>query len=192
MKDKELWWQFDTTSRGKEYTDHRIRWWLWNFCGRYVFKNLVGPFNGPRVAWLKLFGAKIGKGNYISNRAIIVYPSALKIGNQNSIDDYVYFNSDTVIGDRCQLSSFVKIVSGGHNVRDRHFEYQSRPVTIGDGVFIGANSLIMGGVSIGTFAVVGANSFVLHDVSENTIAYGSPCLEHDNRIPSEDYQKYRF
>ena len=177
-EEKELWWQYDVTSRGREYSDHRIRWWLWKFFGKYVFKVLIGPLNGPRVVWLRLFGAKIGKGNFISNHAIIVYPAGLQMGDENSIDDYVYFNADTILGDRCQLSSYAKIISGGHDVRSRCFKYTLRPVKICNSAFIGANAVVMGGVSIGTFAVVGANSFVLHDVNENTIAYGIPCEEH--------------
>ena len=191
-RDNEIWWQYNDSSRGKEYSDHKLRWCIWKFFGKYVFKLMIGPFNGPRAFWLRLFGAKIGKGNYISNHAIIVYPAALSMGNENSIDDYVYFNADVVMGDRCQLSSFVKIVSGGHNVRSRHFEYQLKPVLIGNSAFVGANSVIMGGVKIGQFAAVGANSFVLHDINENTISYGSPCQEHGERIPKEIYSKYVF
>lgn len=191
-EEKELWWQYDASSRGREYSEHRIRWWLWKFFGKYVFKVLIGPLNGPRVFWLRLFGARIGKGNFISNHAIIVYPAALQMGDENSIDDYVYFNADTILGDRCQLSSYAKIISGGHDVRSRRFEYQHRPVRIGNSAFIGANAVIMGGVSIGTFAAIGANSFVLHDVKDNTIAYGIPCEEHGERIPSEDFANYKF
>lgn len=192
VETKEIWWNYNDATKGREFSEHKLRWWLWRFFGRYVFKSLIGPFNGFRILWLRLFGAHIGKGNYISNHAIIVYPAALQMGNQNSVDDYVYFNADTVLGDRCQLSSFVKIVSGGHDIRSRHFDYQLRPVSIGNSAFVGANSLIMGGVTIGTFAAIGANSFVLHDVGENTIAYGIPCQEHGERIPFSEYKNYTF
>ena len=192
MEEKELWWKYDTSSRGEEYTNHRIRWYLWKFFGKYLFKILVGPFNGPRVALLRLFGATIGKKNNISNLAIIVYPAALKMGDFNTVDDYVYFNATTIIGDRCQLSSFVKIISGGHNIRSRRFEYQLRPITIGNSTFVGANTTIMGGVRIGSFAAIGANSFVLHDIRDNTIAYGSPCIEHGQRISSESFSNFIF
>lgn len=192
QEEKELWWQYNDSSRGVEYSEHKLRWCSWKFFGKYVFKLLIGPFNGPRVFWLRLFGAKIGKGNFISNHAIIVYPAAIEMGDRNSIDDYVYFNSKAIIGDNCQFSSFVKIISGGHNVRSRQFEYQLRPTIIGNGVFIGANSVIMGGVQIGTFAAIGANSFVLHDIRENTIAYGSPCSERSERISQEEFEQFIF
>jgi acetyltransferase-like isoleucine patch superfamily enzyme len=189
--EKELWWNYNEASRGFTDSKMKVQYYLWHFFGRYFFKILIDPFNGPRAAWLRLFGAKIGQGNYISPRTILVYPAALSMGNGNSIDDYVYINDTTVIGDNCQVSSFVKFVSGGHDVRSRAFDYQRKPVTVGNSVFIGANSVVLGG-KIGTFAAIGANSFVLHDIGENTIAYGNPCIEHGERIPKDEFLKYRF
>ena len=143
--EKELWWKYNEASRGFTDRKMKVQYYLWHFFGRYIFKLLIGPFNGPRITWLRIFGAKIGKDNNISSRAIFVYPAALTMGNGNSVDDYVYFNDTTIIGNNCQLSSFVKIVSGGHDVRSRSFDYQRKPVIIGDSAFIGANSVIMGG-----------------------------------------------
>ena len=47
-------------------------------------------------------------------------------------------------------------------------------VTIGDNVFIGAESVIMPGVTIGSNVVIGANSTVTHDVPDGTVVAGSP------------------
>lgn len=47
-------------------------------------------------------------------------------------------------------------------------------VTIGDNVFIGAESVILPGVRIGNNVVIGANSTVTHDVPDNSVAVGSP------------------
>lgn len=47
-------------------------------------------------------------------------------------------------------------------------------VTIGNNVFIGAESVIMPGVTIGNNVVIGANSTVTHDIPDNTVAVGSP------------------
>lgn len=143
--EKERWWSYNDASRGFTDRKMKVQYYLWHFLGRYFFKILIGPFNWPRVAWLRLFGAKIGQGNNISPRTIIVYPAALSVGNSNSIDDYVYFNDTTIIGNNCQVSSFVKFVSGGHDVRSRAFDYQRKPIIIGNSVFIGANSMILGG-----------------------------------------------
>ncbi|WP_373478950.1 DapH/DapD/GlmU-related protein [Geminocystis sp.] len=48
------------------------------------------------------------------------------------------------------------------------------PVTICDGVWIGAHSLILKGVTIGKGSIVGAGSVVTKDVPEMTIVAGNP------------------
>lgn len=47
-------------------------------------------------------------------------------------------------------------------------------VTIGDNVFIGAESVILPGVTIGNNVIVGANSTVTHDIPDNTVVAGTP------------------
>lgn len=50
----------------------------------------------------------------------------------------------------------------------------NRPVSIGDGAFLGARSIILKGVTIGTYAVVGAGSVVTRDVPPYAIVAGNP------------------
>ncbi|MBQ3532851.1 MAG: acyltransferase [Oscillospiraceae bacterium] len=47
-------------------------------------------------------------------------------------------------------------------------------VTIGDRVFIGAESVVLPGVTIGDDVVIGANSTVTHDIPAGSVAVGSP------------------
>lgn len=47
-------------------------------------------------------------------------------------------------------------------------------VTIGDRVFIGAESVVLPGVTIGNDVVIGANSTVTRDIPSNSVAVGSP------------------
>ena len=47
-------------------------------------------------------------------------------------------------------------------------------VSIGDNVFIGAESVVLPDVKIGNNVVIGANSTVTHDIPENSVAVGSP------------------
>lgn len=50
----------------------------------------------------------------------------------------------------------------------------SRPVVIGNDVFVGARAIITKGVTIGDGAIVAAGSVVLGDVPANSIAGGNP------------------
>ena len=49
------------------------------------------------------------------------------------------------------------------------------PITVGNNVWIGANSVILGGVTIGDNSVIGAGSVVTHDIPANVVAVGTPC-----------------
>lgn len=47
-------------------------------------------------------------------------------------------------------------------------------VNIGNRVFIGAESVVLPGVTIGDDVIIGANSTVTHDIPSNSVAVGSP------------------
>lgn len=51
----------------------------------------------------------------------------------------------------------------------------SAPITIGEGVWIGANVVVCGGVTIGDGSVIGAGSVVTRDVPAGVVAAGAPC-----------------
>jgi acetyltransferase-like isoleucine patch superfamily enzyme len=57
-----------------------------------------------------------------------------------------------------------------------HPNYNSKPVEIGDNVWIGANVIILKGVTIGTGSVIAAGSVVTKDIPANCIAAGNPAL----------------
>ena len=88
--------------------------------------------------------------------------------------------SPITIGDMCFIAPGVILTCAGHPVvaeqRDQGIE-TSKPITIGNSVWIGAHATICGGVTIGNHAVIGAGAVVLHDVPENTIVAGVPAKE---------------
>lgn len=47
-------------------------------------------------------------------------------------------------------------------------------VTIGNRVFVGAESVILPGVTIGNDVIIGANSTVTHDIPDNSVVAGTP------------------
>lgn len=51
----------------------------------------------------------------------------------------------------------------------------SAPITLAENVWLGANTVVAGGVTIGAGSVIGANSFVNHDIPAGVVAVGSPC-----------------
>lgn len=51
---------------------------------------------------------------------------------------------------------------------------KTRPITIGDDVWIGSRVIILGGVNVGNGAVIGAGSVVTHDVPPYSVVGGNP------------------
>ena len=81
------------------------------------------------------------------------------------------------IGDNVFCAPYVGIYTAGHPVhpysRNLGIEY-SLPVTIGDNVWIGAQSVINPGVTIGSNVVIGSGSVVTKDIPDNVVAAGNP------------------
>lgn len=82
------------------------------------------------------------------------------------------------IGKNAQIAPNVSIYTAGHPIhpdsRNSGYEY-GIPITIGDNVWIGGNTVILPGVTIGDNVVIGAGSVVTKDIPDNAIAAGNPC-----------------
>ncbi|WP_275077867.1 DapH/DapD/GlmU-related protein [Ligilactobacillus ruminis] len=59
------------------------------------------------------------------------------------------------------------------NSEDKKNRY-AKPVVIEDGVWLGGNVTVWGGVTIGKNSIIGAGSVVTADIPENVIAVGNP------------------
>ncbi|MBZ6079408.1 acyltransferase [Microvirga puerhi] len=81
------------------------------------------------------------------------------------------------IGDHCSISAGVHIYS--HDTVRRSVTLGQEPIeysstAIGDGVYIGPNTVIKRGVRIGDRAVIGAMSYVASDIPAGVKAWGCP------------------
>ena len=66
------------------------------------------------------------------------------------------------------------------------YQHVSKPVSIGDGVWIGAHSIVLGGVTIGANAVIGAGVVVSRSVPPGAIVVGMGVREIARKV---DYGK---
>jgi Acetyltransferase (isoleucine patch superfamily) len=96
------------------------------------------------------------------------------------------------IGENCFMASNVAIFTAGHPIhpdsRNSMYEY-GIPVTIGDNVWIGGNTVICPGVTIGSNCVIGAGSVVTKDIPDWSVAAGNPCRV-IRKITDEDKRYY--
>lgn len=97
------------------------------------------------------------------------------------------------IGSRCMIGANVIIADTDFHSLDPTIRASAddarraatKPITIGDDVFIGGGSYILKGVKIGNRAIVGAGSVVTHDIPDDAIAAGNPAvvISQRTRIP---------
>jgi acetyltransferase-like isoleucine patch superfamily enzyme len=107
------------------------------------------------------------------------------IGTNTGISGSTICAADSIrIGSDCLIGSGVMIVDNDFHAIDprnrrsncNHADIASAPIIIGNNVFIGAQSIILKGVSIGDNSVIGAGSVVRASIPENTIATGNPAV----------------
>ena len=161
--------------------DARPRWYI----------RMLAPFYQHR-----------GRGSKIYHSVRMDTPPyrQFSLGKRSVIESYCCINNavgDVVIGDHTRvgihctvigpvkIGSHVNLAQGitvtalNHNFKDTTLRIDeqgisTKPVVIGDDVWIGANAVILPGVTIGRHAVVAAGAVVTKDVPDNCIVGGVP------------------
>ena len=144
--------------------------------------NMTRPSEGEkREALLKEMFAEIGEGCYIeppfhanwAGKHIHFGSNVYANFNLTMVDD-----TDIYVGDKVMFGPNVTVATAGHpievHLRDLQMQYNI-PVRIGRNVWIGANSVVLPGVTIGENSVIGAGSVVTKDIPANVVAVGNPC-----------------
>lgn len=149
---------------------------LWYVVSLAIFESGWVPFSWAKRWLLCRFGAKIGRGLVIKPQVSIKYPWRLEVGDHCWIGQGALIENlaDVRIGSQVCISQQVYICTGSHDCRRRTFDLVTRPVTIGNGAWLAARALVLGGVAIGPNAVVAAGSVVTKDVPPATIVAGQP------------------
>lgn len=102
----------------------------------------------------------------------------LKVGaNFKRLNQVIIDDSHTwliELGDDVTLAPRVHILAHDASTKTHLGYTKIGRVTIGNRVFIGAESVILPGVTIGDDVIIGANSTVTHDIPAGSVAVGSP------------------
>ena len=99
----------------------------------------------------------------------------VKIGKNVSIMYNVLMMSagGITIEDGAMIAANCSLISNNHDPADRAV-ITCKPVVIGKNVWVGANSIILPGVTVGANAIVAAGSVVTKDVPPNALVGGVP------------------
>lgn len=109
-----------------------------------------------------------------------------EMGNNISIGDNTFFNFGCIIFDMGEVTIGNNVMFGprvGIYTTNHAFDpierinnvVKSKPVKIGNRVWVAADVKILQGVTIGDDSIIGAGSVVTHDIPSGVIAVGNPC-----------------
>lgn len=117
-----------------------------------------------------------GEGTSVYDSCLVL--GDVHVGKNTWIGPYTILDGSgggLMIGDNCAISAGVHIYTHDtvdHIINGASLSY--KPVSIGNHVYIGPQSVIAKGVTIGDYVVIGANSFVNHDIESWSKAIGNP------------------
>lgn len=151
---------------------------LW-FITNSVFINTYFPLPiSLKIAILRLFGAKIGSKVVVKPGVNIKYPWLLHIGNEVWIGEQVWIDnlSEVRIGNNVCLSQGAMLLTGNHDYSRSTFDLTTKPITLADGVWIGAKSVVCAGVHCESHAVLAVNSVASRPLQAYGIYQGNPAV----------------
>ncbi|MGV4797160.1 DapH/DapD/GlmU-related protein [Rhizobium sp. F40D2] len=186
-----------TSSPQTSATEHnearRLQYLPWE----RIASDLDHPAHLARKAELRrVCGAELAETSYIAENAAI-FTERLTMGERSWIAGHALVRGDVILGDDCSINPYACVsgkVTCGNGVRiashasivgfNHSFDDPDRPIhrqgvislgiTIGDDVWIGANCVILDGVTIGNGAVIAAGAVVTQDIPALSIAGGVP------------------
>lgn len=128
---------------------------------------LVGPYCS--------LSAGMGPGQDLVSDEILVIGDRCLIGRASSLVAHL----SVVIGDDVFFGPNVYVTDQNHGVDDLatpigRQSLPELPVHIGDGSWLGTNTVVLPGVNIGRHVAVGAGSVVTSDLPDYAVAVGSP------------------
>jgi maltose O-acetyltransferase len=163
-----------------EFAQFNFRLWL-----AMVFLAPIPIYVASRLRTqvFRMAGFKIGSGTLIFGSPVLTgmgkIQDHLAVGRDTLISwgCYLDLQGTVTIGDRVGFSPQISVLTSSHSIGHPHNRVgnlEGLPVTIEDGVWLGARCIIMPGVTIHQGAVIAAGAVVTKDVPENTIVGGVP------------------
>ena len=136
---------------------------------------------------LRAFGAKIGRGVWVKPGVRVKYPWHLEIGDYCWIGEDVWIDNLTKvrIGNNVVLSQNSMLLCGNHNYKKSSFDLIMSEIHLDDGVWIGAKSIVCGGVTCESHSILTVNSVATCNMEAYYIYSGNPAEKIRERVISD-------
>jgi putative colanic acid biosynthesis acetyltransferase WcaF len=159
---------------------------LWQLVLFVFFLNHISLFSGLKVILLRLFGARVGKGVIIKQSVRIKYPWLLEISDHVWIGECCWIENHgrVKIGPNVCLSQGAMLLGGNHDYKKPAFDLVVGDITLEEGVWIGARSMVCPGVTCGSHAVLAVESVASSNLAPYGIYRGNPAVRIRERVIS--------
>ena len=162
----------------------------WLFVGQPLLACSLLPSSCLRVGLLRLFGASIGRGVVIHSGVQVKYPWHLVVGDDCWIGERAWVDNLTTVrlGNNVCISQGVYICTGNHDRKDPAFGLLVGPVSLEDGAWAGAMSILLPNCRLERSAIAAAGAVVSGTIPEARIYGGNPAsLIGDRHIRNENH-----
>jgi putative colanic acid biosynthesis acetyltransferase WcaF len=149
---------------------------LWHIIGSiFINSYLMVPMALKKMI-LIAFGAKIGKGFVIKPKVNIKYPWFLEVGNYVWIGEEVWIDNFILvkISDNVCVSQGALLLTGNHNYKSKDFDLMIKPITIKEGAWVGAKSVVCQGVTMEEYSLLTVSSVATSSLNAFGIYQGNP------------------
>ena len=148
----------------------------WLFAGQPLLGCFLLPSSSFRAALLRLFGAKIGSGVVIHSEVQVKYPWHLIVGDDCWIGEHAWIDNLTTVrlGNNVCISQGCYICTGNHDWTDPAFGLIVRTVSLEDGSWAGAKSVLLPGTRLEERSVVAAGGIASGTIPAGEIFGGNP------------------
>jgi UDP-2-acetamido-3-amino-2,3-dideoxy-glucuronate N-acetyltransferase len=136
-----------------------------------VHTTLIGSGTEVWQFSVVLAGARIGRNCNLNCHTFV--ENGVNIGNNVTLKSGVYLWDGITVADNVFIGPNVTFVNNKYP-RSKEYPAQHIGATIQEGVSIGANATIMGGICLERFAMVGAGSVVTTNVLPYHVVWGNP------------------
>lgn len=152
---------------------------LWHYAFEFMF---VSPL---RVAFLRLFGAKVGKNTVIERiRLINLYRTGIGgitigdncfLGDGVTLDtaERIILENDVTLSFDVMVLTHTNVGYKNHPVQE-HIPSVAKPTILKNGCFVGVRAVVLPGLTVGAGAAVAAGAVVTKDVPAKTLVAGVP------------------
>jgi putative colanic acid biosynthesis acetyltransferase WcaF len=157
---------------------------IWYCINAALINTYFLPSSGLKKFLLRMFGAKIGKGVVIKPKVNIKYPWKLIIGDYTWVGEKVWIDNlgQVTIGNNCCLSQEAMLLCGNHNFKKATFDLIVKPITLKDGSWVGAKSVVCPGITLENNSILAVGSIATTNLEANFIYQGNPAVKIKERI----------